>query len=172
MPKWASLYTVCPLVVANQRCGLCGFGGSPGPPPAAGELRVLCEKVLVVHVDRLVEFGPVVHAGPVDVLVAQDKAEGLDQVKPGAGGHAGPPDRPGVEGDLRLMQHDVDHVRLLECLVAHHRILIIRLPVGAALMVPELLLHHPGIVILIDVRKADILLQLLIPDTVAAGITV
>ena len=52
---------------------------------------------------------PVVQAGPLDRLVADVKAQGLDEMQPGPGHRACARDIPRILGDLWLKQHDIEH---------------------------------------------------------------
>ena len=71
---------------------------------------------------------PVIQPRPLDRLVADVKAKGLDEVEPAPGGRAGPGDVSGIHMDLRLDQHDIEHeitsfagfpIRLSEHIVPH-----------------------------------------------------
>jgi hypothetical protein len=53
---------------------------------------------------------PVVKTGPLHSLVADIKAQGLDQVKPAAGRGTGSGDIAGVHRNLRLYQYDIQQI--------------------------------------------------------------
>jgi hypothetical protein len=71
--------------------------------------RIAGEEIIQAGINGEVHHGPVIQAGASDSLLADVKAQGLDEVQTAPGGGAGAGDIPAVLGDLRFYQYNIYH---------------------------------------------------------------
>ena len=80
-------------------------------PDLAGDLLRKFKESGGVVVNGEAQSGPVVHGAAAEISVAEDEAEGADEVEFGSAGDAGAGDVAGVGGNLRLEERDLEAVR-------------------------------------------------------------
>ena len=68
---------------------------------------VFLQEILIVDVGGHIEVLPVVHAGPPEVLLSEAKAQGFDEVKSRARGHAGTADISRIGGNFQLQKYNI-----------------------------------------------------------------
>ena len=68
---------------------------------------VFLQEILIVDVGGHIEVLPVVHAGPPEVLLSEAKAQGFDEVKSRARGHAGTADISRIGGNFWLQKYNI-----------------------------------------------------------------